>query len=128
MFVSKRPDGFVIASNVFGNANKGVSQALGLDVLNTPDGHAHVGLDSAQGLQERFTTVPALVALNVGQDVDRGATDGAVAVACGLDAVPVQAVNNAALLAGFGLDSVLSLNDAVCPFLPGGYGLPIRKI
>ena len=32
------------------------------------------------------------------------------------------------LLAGFWLDSVLSLNDAFGPFLPGGYSLPVGEI
>ena len=36
------------------------------------------------------------------------------------------AIELCAELAGFGLDSVLSLNDAFGPFLPGGYGLPVR--
>ena len=51
--VSNHPDGFVVAANVLGNSH------------------------------ERVTTVPALVALDVGQDVDWCTTDGTVSIGCG---------------------------------------------
>ena len=126
--VSNHPDGFVIASNVLGNTHEGVAQALGLDVLHAPGCHSRAGLDAAQGLQERVATVPALVALDVGQDVDWCATNWAVTVGCSLGSMAVQAVDNTALLAGFGLNGVVCLDDVLSAFLPGVYGLPAWEI
>jgi hypothetical protein len=106
-------DRLVIATNMFGNAQKRIAQALGSDVLGTPLSHARLRKDAAKGLNERPATVPALVALGVGQDANWTTSDWAISDMQRLRAMLVQVANGPALQARLGRDGVLGFNQVI---------------
>ncbi len=103
------PDRLVVAAHILRNANEGIPQAVGLDEGGAPLGHAPVGQDAPQRLQEGLPAASALVPPHLGPQAGRRPTERSVQVGGLLGAVPVQVADGAALEAVGRLGRVLGL-------------------
>ena len=110
---SQVANGLVVATDMLCDPDEGIAQALRLDVVNTPDRHAHFVLYATQGLNERAAALTALVPLGVGKDANRAATDRAISDVDWLRAVLVKVAYVPAFGAGGWRNGVFSFNQVL---------------